>query len=457
MRHPISFVLLLCVGAFGCSKSDSSSSPKGGQGSSGSAKGGSSSSAKNGSSTNGSGKGGSGKQGAQNSGGQDSGGQNSSGQETGAQQDQGGPQATDVVKISAPDQQRAGIHIDQVETRSMPRTLSVTGQVQMDETHTSHVGVLADGPIIAVNAVEGAVVHRGQTLATLHSHTIHETVGALVQAYAAANRQGSALAFAQQARDRYTHLYSIQAASLEESQRSEQEVQQAKNMLADAQANVRMETEHLSELLQVPPSSLTPSNLYDRELVPVRAPANGTVVHRNVTVGQVVNTGFESFTVSNLSTVWISAAVSEHDLSLVRTGATAQVTTEGYRDQVFPGRVILLGAVLDQTTRTIPVRIAVPNPGTRLRPGMFVTAQIAEPQTRVAVFIPEDAMQDINGVQVVFVTEDGASFRAQAIKVGTRDRGRAEVLDGLKPGDHIVTGGAFMVKAEMLKGTMGEG
>ena len=447
-RHPATLLLLLSLGAaVSCSKQNGGESKSGGS----SEKGG-------GSAKSGSSKGGSAKSGSSAG---KKGGQASSGQESGSTQqssdEKGGPQAADTVNISAEDQQRAGIHVDAVETRSMPRTLSVSGQVQMDEAHTSHVGALADGLITAVNVLEGAVVHRGQTLATLHSHTIHETVGALVQAYAAANRQGSALTFAQQARDRYTHLYTIQAASLEESQRSDQEVQQAKNMLADAQANVRMETEHLSELLQVPPSSITPANLYDRELVPVRSPANGTVIHRNVTVGQVVTTGFESFTVSNLSSVWVYAAVNEHDLSLVHTGASAQVTTEGYRDTVFPGRVTMLGSTLDQTTRTVPVRIAIPNPGTRLRPGMFVSAQIAEPETRTSVFIPEDAMQDINGLQVVFVTADGATFRAQAITVGTRDRGRAEILQGLKPGDHIVTNGAFMVKAEMLKGTMGEG
>jgi cobalt-zinc-cadmium efflux system membrane fusion protein len=99
----------------------------------------------------------------------------------------------------------------------------------------------------------------------------------------------------------------------------------------------------------------------------------------------------------------------------------------------------------------------VPNPGTRLRPGMFATAQIAEPQTQNAVFVPEDALQDINGMKVVFVTQDGITFRALTVTVGTRPAGKAEILDGLRPGDRIAVGGAFMVKSEMLKGTMGEG
>jgi multidrug efflux pump subunit AcrA (membrane-fusion protein) len=282
-------------------------------------------------------------------------------------------------------------------------------------------------------------------------------VGALVQSFAAVDRGRSAVVFAQQARDRYNHLFTIQAASLEESQRSEQDLLQAKNLLINAEANVRMEREHLSELLQVAPESLTPLNLYDRETVPIRSVMDGVVIARNVTVGQVVNTGFDTFVVSNLSSVWITAAVNERNLSLIHQGASANITTQAYPGQAFPGKIAMVGDTLDPQTRTVPVRIVVPNPGARLRPGMFATAQIAEPQTQPAVFVPADALQDINGMQVVFVTRDGTTFRVQAVTVGSRPAGKAEIVDGLRPGDRIVSTGSFVVKSELLKGTMGEG
>ena len=131
----------------------------------------------------------------------------------------GGAQANDVVKIPLQDQQRAGIQTAFVLVQRMPRTLSVAGQVALDEQHTSHLGTIADGRITAVNVLPGAPVRRGQVLGSLHSHMVHETVGALVQAYAEADRQLGAVSFAKQARARYHHLYSIQAASQEESQR----------------------------------------------------------------------------------------------------------------------------------------------------------------------------------------------------------------------------------------------
>ena len=369
----------------------------------------------------------------------------------------GGAQANDVVRIPLQDQQRAGIQTAYVLVQRTPRTLSVAGQVAMDEQHTSHLGTIADGRITAVNVLSGASVRRGQVLGSLHSHMVHETVGALVQAYAEADRQRGAVSFAKQAQSRYHHLYSIQAASLEESQRSDQEVLQAQKMLADAEANVHMEREHLSELLQVSPESLNPGNLYDRELIPIRSPIDGVVIARNISVGQVVDTGFVAFDISNLSTIWVTAAVNQQDLALVHQGAAADVVTTGYPDQVFHGRVAMIGDTLDPETRTIPVRVVVPNPATKLRPGMFASAHIAEPATRDAVFVPEDALQNINGMPVVFVTTDGTTFQARTVTVGTRSMGKAEIVEGLKPGDRIVVNGAFMVKSEMLKGTMGDG
>ena len=369
----------------------------------------------------------------------------------------GGAQANDVVRIPLQDQQRAGIQTAYVLVQRTPRTLSVAGQVAMDEQHTSHLGTIADGRITAVNVLPGASVRRGQVLGSLHSHMVHETVGALVQAYAEADRQRGAVSFAKQAQSRYHHLYSIQAASLEESQRSDQEVLQAQKMLVDAEANVHMEREHLSELLQVSPESLNPGNLYDRELIPIRSPIDGVVIARNISVGQVVDTGFVAFDISNLSTIWVTAAVNQQDLSLVHQGAAADVVTTGYPDQVFHGRVAMIGDTLDPETRTIPVRVVVPNPATKLRPGMFASAHIAEPATRDAVFVPEDALQNINGMPVVFVTTDGTTFQARTVTVGTRSMGKAEIVEGLKPGDRIVVNGAFMVKSEMLKGTMGDG
>ncbi len=226
-------------------------------------------------------------------------------------------------------------------------------------------------------------------------------------------------------------------------------------MLVDAQANVHMEREHLSELLQVSPESLTPDNLYDKELIPIRSPIDGVVVTRNISVGQVVDLGFNAFDITNLSTVWVTAAVNQQDLALMHTGALAEILDSASPDKAYTGRVTMIGDTIDPQTRTAPVRIVVSNPATRLRPGMFISAHIAEPATRDALFVPENALQEINGLQVVFVDSNGQTFQARTVSLGIRSQGKVEVVSGLHPGDRIVVNGAFMVKAEMLKSTMG--
>lgn len=382
-------------------------------------------------------------------------GDNKGGGSKGGGSDSSGGNA-DSVKIEAPDQQKAGISVVPIEVESLPQLLTLNGQVVVDEQHTSHIGVVADGRITVLNVLPGATVRRGTVLGQLHSHSVHETVGALIQAFAAVGRTRASVNFAVQASDRYAKLYAIQAASLEEKQKSEQDLQLARQSLVDSEANVHMEREHLSELLQVAPESLTPNNLYNRELVPIRSPIDGVVISRSITVGQVVATGTEAFVVSDLSTVWVMAAANEMDISFLHNDASADVTTQGFTDLAFTGRVGNIGNTLDPQTRTIPVRLVIPNPGMRLRPGMFASAHIAGSATRTAIFIPESALQNINGNQIVFVTPDGVTFRPQVVKLGTHSMGRIEVVQGLTPRTRIVTDGAFMVKGELLKGTVGD-
>ena len=363
----------------------------------------------------------------------------------------------DTIKIKAEDLSNAGIRIAAVVVRRMPQTLTVAGQVAMDEKHTSHIGVYADGRVQSVSVLPGDRVRRGQTLATLHSHSVHETAEMLKQGFDAARRQASAVAYATQVRDRYAKLYSIQAASLEEKQNAEQQLAEAEKNLSDARATVVGEREHLADLLQMRPESITEQNLYTYELIPVRAVSDGVVITRSITAGQVVNSGDEAFVISNLSTVWVNASVNEKDLPSVKLGAAAVITTQGLATSGFPGTVAMLGDTVDTQSRTLPVRVVVSNPQTRLRPGMFATAAISEQNTRVAIFVPADALQDVNGFRVVFVSNDGTSFTARAVTTGAESQGMVEITGGLQPSDHVVVSGAFMVKGELLKGTVGEG
>ena len=360
-----------------------------------------------------------------------------------------------------PDQQRiAGIRVVALQPREVPRTLTVPGQIAIDEQRTSHISPYADGKITEILRNVGDPVRRGETLARMHSHTIHETAGVLAMNFDNLARSDAALTYAQGKRDRYAHLYSIQAASLEQQQTSQQELVQAQTDVQNAQAAVTMEREHLGDLLSVPPESITPSNLYSFELIPLISPISGVVLTRSVTPGMVLQLGQEAYTVANLDEVWMMASVTQNDLNHLRVGERAIVRTDAWPNETFAGTVTLIGSTLDPTTRTLQVRVSVPNRAGKLHPLMFATAAIDEAQApsgggaRQALFVPEDALQEINGVPSIFVTADGTHFTPRALKTAPPVRGQVEVTDGLRPGEHVAVAGSFVLKSALLKSTI---
>ena len=381
-----------------------------------------------------------------------------------AQSSQDNSNTEKTIEVSPSQQQTVGIRVEMIQPRSVPRILSVPGQIMMDEQHTAHIASYADGRVMEILKQPGDQVRRGETLARLHSHSVHETVGALAQAFANVDRQKAAVSYAEQKRDRYNHLYSIQAASLEQKQGSEQELIQAQTDLNNAQASVTMEREHLGDLLQEEPASITPANLYRYDEVPIVSPIAGTVITKSITAGAVLEPGVEAFTVSNLASVWMVAAVSEVELPHLRVGEHVNVRSDAWPGRNFSGTVSLIGSTLDPATRTLQVRASLANTMIALKPQMFVTATISEssPQDsasaaqRQAIFIPEDSLQEVNGVQVVFVTGDGTHFTARALQTMPPVNGQVEVSSGLHAGERIAVAGAFMLKSELLKGTLGE-
>ncbi len=381
-----------------------------------------------------------------------------------AQSSQDNSNTEKTIEVSPSQQQTVGIRVEMIQPRSVPRILSVPGQIMMDEQHTAHIASYADGRVMEILKQPGDQVRRGETLARLHSHSVHETVGALAQAFANVDRQKAAVSYAEQKRDRYNHLYSIQAASLEQKQGSEQELIQAQTDLNNAQASVTMEREHLGDLLQEEPASITPANLYRYDEVPIVSPIAGTVITKSITAGAVLEPGVEAFTVSNLASVWMVAAVSEVELPHLRVGEHVNVRSDAWPGRNFSGTVSLIGSTLDPATRTLQVRASLANTMTALKPQMFVTATISESSSqdsasaaqRQAIFIPEDSLQEVNGVQVVFVTGDGTHFTARALQTMPPVNGQVEVSSGLHAGERIAVAGAFMLKSELLKGTLGE-
>ncbi|MEP6703225.1 MAG: efflux RND transporter periplasmic adaptor subunit [Acidobacteriota bacterium] len=188
--------------------------------------------------------------------------------------------------------------------------------------------------------------------------------------------------------------------------------------------------------------------------LPIQSPVSGTVTARAVNSGEVVEANKELMKVTNLSTVWVIAQVYEKDVSRLRVGSGASITTDAYPGRLFRGHVTYIDPNLNPETRTIAARIELENPGQVLKIGMYVNAafgSLGSAESTVPV-IPSSAVQNIDNRPLVFVATDKPNvFILRYVRLGTEADGKYIVLEGLNVGDKIVNDGSFSLRAEWLK------
>ena len=186
---------------------------------------------------------------------------------------------------------------------------------------------------------------------------------------------------------------------------------------------------------------------------PLRAPFDGTVIEKHLTLGEKHSDDSGAFTVADLSSVWVNIAVYQKDLTYVKKGVTVTVSAAGGMFSV-EGTVAYVAPVVDERTRTALARVVLPNPDGKIRPGLFVNAQIAIGQEVASVVIPKLAVQRMGEQPVVFLdTSDG--FKPAPVSLGRSNESRIEILSGLAAGQRYVTQGAFELKAKIVTSGLG--
>jgi cobalt-zinc-cadmium efflux system membrane fusion protein len=311
---------------------------------------------------------------------------------------------------------------------------------------------MTDGKILSVPVRVGDLVRRGQPLAVLHSHEIHDARATLRQATAELARHKVLQQQARAVRDRTRRLFDLRAASREQLESAETMYLSATNSVNAAQADVDKATFHITDYLEVPIESQEgPDHDPARDGLTIKAPAHGTVMERNVTAGTVVSVGDPVFTIADLSSLWLIAAVNEADMSRIRPGQRVEVTVRAFADRKFPGKVLRLGERLDPQTRTLRVLVLVPNPRGLLKPDMFASGEFETGETRKVVQVPEASVQDVNGKPTVFLSKGSGVYKAQHVTVGAKTGGNVQILSGLQAGDLLVVNGAYLLKTQAMK------
>lgn len=180
----------------------------------------------------------------------------------------------------------------------------------------------------------------------------------------------------------------------------------------------------------------------------VKTEMNGTIIAKDVTIGELAKDDRTLFTVADLSTVWVNLSVFRKDFDLLKVGEEVMIHDSGGTIQAKLDYISPFGA---ETSQTALARSVIPNPEGRMRPGLFVTAEIATAEINAPIAARVTALQTREEKPVVFVQE-GDAFEARKVVLGARDSEFVEVLSGLLPGDKYVSENSFILKAQIGKG-----
>jgi len=357
--------------------------------------------------------------------------------------------------VLSPADQAAGLIETQAAALSAePQMLRVSGRIALADNRTWRVGVRTDGLVMVVNAGLGDYVQKGQILARYHADEVREARAQYRTAVADLARLEAASSQAQRKYDRAQKLLSLKAGSVQQVEEARQEMVSAQSALKGGQIVIDRIKDQLEDDLRVPadPPPGTPEELADD--VPILAPASGYIIQKFVTPGKTVQISTDTFVIGDLSQVWMLASVRQEHLAEIRVGQPATVTLQGATSQSFSGKITNLGQELDPATRAMQVRIVLNNPGNRLRPEMLATAEIPVGERKPVMIVPSDAVQQIDGQDVVFVRTAADRFTVRPVRTGETAGGKTPVVDGLKAGEQIVVRGSFTLKSQLLKSTM---
>lgn len=317
-----------------------------------------------------------------------------------------------------------------VETSRLP----VTGTITYDQNRVSHIGPRTEGRVIELRADLGSRVQGGQVLAVLESPAVGATRADLHEAEALLRIQT----------ENYGREKRLEAQGIS----SRKELLDAEAALRRVEAAVQSATERLRTL---------GAGHGEGGQFAIVAPFAGVIVQKHATLGEVAGPSDQLFTVADLSRLWIELDIFESDLQRVSTDQPVTVGTAAYSGAAFSGRIAYIADVLDPERRTVRARVEVDNPDRLLKPGMFATAEIEVGSGEPVVVVPRQAVQEVEGRQVVWVPgEMQGQFRTNPVEIGaaTGD-GRVRILSGLAAGTPVVVAGAFTLKAELSKGEFG--
>ena len=327
------------------------------------------------------------------------------------------------VMVSPQKQQLIGVKTEPAQVRKLTHTIRTVGRVEVDERRLIHMHTKFEGWVQELYVkFTGEKVRKDQKLFEIYSPELVSTQEEYLLALKAVRSLGDS-----------------EFPGVAQNARSLLEVTRQRFSLWDITPDHIQDLEKTGKVLRT---------------LPLHAPSSGYVLHMAVREGMYVTPAMELYTLGDLSTVWVLADVYEYEIPLVQLGQEAKVTLSYFPGQDFKGKVTYIQPVLESKTRTVKVRFELPNPKWRLKPGMFANVVLQIPRGERLV-VPSTAVLDSGTEQHVFIDRGQGMFEPRKVTVGVRTRDSYEILEGIKPGELVVTRGNFLLDSESnLKAAM---
>jgi multidrug efflux pump subunit AcrA (membrane-fusion protein) len=357
------------------------------------------------------------------------------------------------VALSAGAQRTAGITVESVRALTRAERILAPGTLTLDEKRTARLGSVVEGIVLSAATEVGDRVRAGQALAQLHSPVVHEAWAAYRKGIAERRQRESELLVTRQARERADRLFADKAISRQEVQRAAADLVGAEQQLDMTRTEVRRAEEALEHYGVTNKEDPTGES---GETIPVRSPLDGVVLEKSITQGTAVTPGTPLFVVSDLRQLWAVAEVDERLASVVRAGQPVSLTVAAYAGETFTGSIAFVADMVNPKTRRLTVRCTLPNADLRLKPEMYATITLATGEPKRVLAVPAAAVQEIDGKPLVFVAGKDGAFERRDVVVGSESEGLVEVRSGLREGERVAAAGSFLLKSELLRGTLAE-
>ena len=321
-----------------------------------------------------------------------------------------------AVVVPAVMRQLIGVRTALAGVAILGQEIRAVGTVGYDERGLTQVTVKTSGWVreVFIDSI-GRSVHKGEPLFTLYSPDLLAT------------------------QDEY--LLAVRAQG-----------QLVASPLAEVKANAASLVASTRERLRLWDVSNTQMAMLERRgkaepVLTVYAPSSGIIMKREALPGKYVEPGTTLYEVADLSRVWVSADIYESEVAAVTLNQQASVAFAAYPGETFQGTISYVYPTLNTEARTVRVRVELPNPGLKLKPGMFGTVLLQTNATK-RLIVPKEAVLDTGLRQLVFLDRGEGTYAPYPVKLGRRNQDSVEVLEGIKEGDQVVTSANFLLDAE---------